>query len=149
MPSPTASQIANVAKRVDQASGLLSTRTVRVVKETLPWFEAMEPLPRSQVGLLVQAGVLGLAAWIRTPKAGPSISADVFATAPRELARVISLEQTVQLVRVAVEVVEESVEEFATPATVQCAREDVLRYSREIAFAAAGVYARAAEQRGA
>ncbi|HZY74764.1 MAG TPA: helix-turn-helix domain-containing protein, partial [Jatrophihabitantaceae bacterium] len=67
----------------------------------------------------------------------------------RELARVISLEQTVQLVRVAVEVVEESVEEFATPATVPWAREAVLRYSREIAFAAAGVYARAAEQRGA
>ena len=36
--------------------------------------------------------------------------------------------------------------------TVRCgvqAREAVLRYSREIAFAAAGVYARAAEQRGA
>jgi DNA-binding PucR family transcriptional regulator len=119
------------------------------MEETLPWFEAMEPLPRSQVGLLVQAGVLGLAAWIRTPKAGATISADVFATAPRELARVISLEQTVQLVRVAVEVVEESVEEFATPAMVAWAREAVLRYSREIAFAAAGVYARAAEQRGA
>ncbi|HVS68269.1 MAG TPA: helix-turn-helix domain-containing protein [Mycobacteriales bacterium] len=149
MSQPTASRVASIAKRVDQASGLLSTRALRRMEETLPWFNAMEPLPRSQVGLLVQAGVLGLAAWIRTPKAGATISADVFATAPRELARVISLEQTVQLVRVAVEVVEESVEEFATPATIAWAREAVLRYSREIAFAAAGVYARAAEQRGA
>ena len=149
MASPTASRIASTAKRVDQASGLLSTRALKRMEETLPWFEAMAPLPRSQVGLLVQAGVLGLAAWIRNPTAGATISADVFATAPRELARVISLEQTVQLVRVAVDVVEESVEEFATPAMVPWAREAVLRYSREIAFAAAGVYARAAEQRGA
>jgi sugar diacid utilization regulator len=119
------------------------------MEDSLPWFEAMAPLPRSQVGLLVQAGVLGLAAWIRNPTAGATISADVFATAPRELARVISLEQTVQLVRVAVEVVEESVEEVATPAMVAWTREAVLRYSREIAFAAAVVYARAAEQRGA
>jgi hypothetical protein len=128
---------------------LLSTRALKRMEETLPWFAAMAPLPRSQVGLLVQAGIQGLAAWIRTPNAGATISAEVFATAPRELARVISLEQTVQLVRVAVEVVEESVEEFATPATVPWAREAVLRYSREIAFAAAAVYARAAEQRGA
>ncbi|HVY08607.1 MAG TPA: helix-turn-helix domain-containing protein [Mycobacteriales bacterium] len=149
MPQPNASQITSTARRVDQVSGLLSTRAMRRMEETLPWFDAMAPLPRSQVGLLVQAGVQGLAAWIRNPKAGATISADVFATAPRELARVISLEQTVQLVRVAVEIVEESVEEFATPAMVPWAREAVLRYSREIAFAAAGVYARAAEQRGA
>jgi hypothetical protein len=149
MTAPTASRIASTAKRVDQASGLLSTRALKRMAETLPWFEAMAPLSRSQVGLLVQAGVLGLASWIRNPTAGATISAEVFATAPRELARVISLEQTVQLVRVAVEVVEESVEEFATPAMVPWAREAVLRYSREIAFAAAGVYARAAEQRGA
>jgi hypothetical protein len=149
MTAPTASRIASTAKRVDQASGLLSTRALKRMEETLPWFEAMAPLSRSQVGLLVQAGVLGLASWIRNPTAGATISAEVFATAPRELARVISLEQTVQLVRVAVEVVEESVEEFATPAMVPWAREAVLRYSREIAFAAAGVYARAAEQRGA
>jgi sugar diacid utilization regulator len=109
----------------------------------------MSALPRSQVGLLVQAGIRGLASWIRDPSAGSTISADVFAVAPQELTRVISLEQTVQLVRVAVEVVEESVEEFATPAMIPWAREAVLRYSREIAFAAAGVYARAAEQRGA
>lgn len=149
MSQPTASRVESAARRVDQASGLLSTRTLRRMEETLPWFEVMPALPRSQVGLLVQAGVQGLAAWIRDPSAGPTISADVFATAPQELARVISLEQTVQLVRVAVEVVEDSVEEFATPATVQWAREAVLRYSREIAFAAAQVYARAAEQRGA
>ncbi|MGN6472784.1 MAG: PucR family transcriptional regulator [Mycobacteriales bacterium] len=149
MAQPTASRVTATARRVEQVSGLLSTRAQRRMEETLPWFEAMSPLPRSQVGLLVQAGIRGLAAWIRDPSAGSTISADVFAVAPQELTRVITLEQTVQLVRVAVEVVEESVEEFATPAAVPWAREAVLRYSREIAFAAAQVYARAAEQRGA
>ncbi len=146
---PPASRVAATARKVDQVSGLLSTRALRRMEETLPWFQTMSPLPRSQVGLLVQAGVQGLAAWIRDPGAGPTISADVFAVAPQELTRVISLEQTVQLVRVAVDVVEESVEEFATPAMVAWARDAVLRYSREIAFASAQVYARAAEQRGA
>src|SRR5690349_8278306 len=116
MSQPTASRIESTARRVDQASGLLASKAQRRMEETLPWFVAMSPLPRSQVGLLVQAGVRGLSAWIRDPGAGPTISADVFAVAPQELARVISLEQTVQLIRVAVEVVEESVEEFATPA---------------------------------
>ncbi|HVT65654.1 MAG TPA: helix-turn-helix domain-containing protein [Mycobacteriales bacterium] len=149
MSQPTASRIESTARRVDQASGLLASKAQRRMEETLPWFVAMSPLPRSQVGLLVQAGVRGLSAWIRDPGAGPTISADVFAVAPQELARVISLEQTVQLIRVAVEVVEESVEEFATPAMTTWAREAVLRYSRDIAFATAQVYARAAEQRGA
>jgi DNA-binding PucR family transcriptional regulator len=53
------------------------------------------------------------------------------------------------LVRIAVEVTEDAVEEFASPTMRAWTREAVLRYSREIAFAAAGVYARAAEQRGA
>jgi hypothetical protein len=50
MASPTASRIASTAKRVDQALGLLSTRALKRMEETLPWFEAMAPLPRSQVG---------------------------------------------------------------------------------------------------
>jgi sugar diacid utilization regulator len=109
----------------------------------------MSPLPRSNVGLLVQAGIRGLADWLRDPAAGAAISADVFAIAPQELARLVSLEQTVELIRIAVDVTEEAIEEFAPAAMQAWTREAVLRYSREIAFAAARVYARAAEQRGA
>ena len=117
--------------------------------ETLPWFEAMPPLPRTQVGLLVQAGIRGFADWLRKPQAGSTISLAVFDVAPRELTRVVTLEQVVELVRVAVDVTEAAVEEFASPELEVWAREAVLRYSRDIAFAAAQVYARAAEQRGA
>ena len=48
-----------------------------------------------------------------------------------------------------VDVVEETVGELAAPGDEQHLREAVLRYSRDVAFAAAEVYARAAETRGA
>jgi sugar diacid utilization regulator len=74
---------------------------------------------------------------------------DVFGTAPRELTRSISLVQTLDLVRSVVDVVEDEVAQLAAPGDEQNLREAVLRYSREVAFAAAEVYAGAAEARGA
>ena len=67
----------------------------------------------------------------------------MFGAAPRELLRSVSLTQTLQLIRITVEVVEERVKNDDA-----ALREAILKYSREIAFAAADVYARAAEQRG-
>ena len=48
-----------------------------------------------------------------------------------------------------VRIVEEQSDDFAAPGSEQALREAILRYSREIAFSAAEVYARAAETRGA
>jgi hypothetical protein len=146
---PAPATIAAAARRVERASGQLSTRAQGVMEDTLPWFATMPPQPRSLVGLIVQAGIRGFADWLRAPGAGSRITADVFAVAPSDLASVVSLEQTVELVRIAVEVTEEAVSELAPPAQQTWLREATLRYSREIAFAAALVYARAAEQRGA
>lgn len=119
------------------------------MEATLPWFATMPPQPRSLVGLILQAGIRGFADWLRSPGSGTRITADVFAIAPSDLTSVVSLEQTVELVRIAVEVTEEAVDELAAPGMRTWLREATLRYSREIAFAAAIVYARAAEQRGA
>jgi sugar diacid utilization regulator len=69
--------------------------------------------------------------------------------APRELARVVTLQQTVELVRLTVDTVEDNVAEIAAPGEEQLLHESVLRFSREVAFAAAHVYASAAEERGA
>jgi DNA-binding PucR family transcriptional regulator len=56
----------------------------------------------------------------------------------------------VELVRTTIEVVEEGIGRIAQgPVESAALREGVLRYSREIAFAAAQVYAQAAELRGA
>jgi DNA-binding PucR family transcriptional regulator len=117
--------------------------------EQLPWYRAMPPDNRSWVGLVAQAGIAAFVEWFRTPDRPQAITADVFGTAPRELTRAVTLQQTVQLVRVVIEVVEERVEELAAPGEEAVLREAVLKYSREVAFAAAQVYAQAAEARGA
>lgn len=117
--------------------------------EELPWFGALPPEQRSYVGLVVQAGVSRFAQWLREPGQPLPVGPEVFAAAPRELTRVVNLKQTVQLIRVAVGVVEEAVPSLAGSGDEAMLRESVLRYSRELAFAAADVYAAAAEARGA
>lgn len=124
-------------------SGELSTATLRRLEETLPWYTGMPPGRRSAVGLVAQAGITSFISWFEDPASTPWIAADVFGAAPRELLRSVSLTQTLQLIRITVEVVEERVKNDD-----DVLREAILLYSREIAFAAADVYARAAEQRG-
>lgn len=135
-------------QRVRKAASPLSTAAVRSM-EQLPWFAALAAEQRSYVGLVVHAGIGGFAEWLRRPDQPLPVGPEVFAAAPRELARAVNLKQTVQLIRVAVEIVEQAVPSLAAPGDEQPLREAVLRYSREIAFAAADVYAAAAEARGA
>ncbi|MGH3344088.1 MAG: PucR family transcriptional regulator [Carbonactinosporaceae bacterium] len=136
-------------RRLERATGDLASVAIARMDEKLPWFRAMPADNRSWVGLVAQAGIAAFVEWFRHPKAPQTISADVFGTAPRELARTVTLQQTVELVRVTIEVVEERIEELAAAGEEQALREAVLLYSREIAFAAAQVYAQAAEARGA
>ncbi|TFC12241.1 PucR family transcriptional regulator [Cryobacterium algoritolerans] len=124
-------------------SGELSTATLKKLEDTLPWYGDMPPGRRSAVGLVAQAGITSFISWFDDPRSTPWIAADVFGAAPRELLRSISLQQTLQLIRVTVEVVEERVKDGS-----EVLREAILLYSREIAFGAADVYARAAEARG-
>jgi hypothetical protein len=104
---------------------------------------------RSWIGLVAQAGIAAFTEWFRQPETPSKVSADVFGTAPRELTRAITLPQTVELVRVTIEVIESRIDELAAPGYESVLREALLLYSREIAFATAGVYAHAAEARGA
>ncbi|GGF24515.1 PucR family transcriptional regulator [Subtercola lobariae] len=124
-------------------SGELSTATIKRLDETLPWYGDMPPGRRSAVGLVAQAGIKSFITWYDDPTTTTWIASDVFGSAPRELLRSVSLQQTLQLIRVVVEVVEQRVANGD-----QDLREAILLYSREIAFASADVYARAAEARG-
>jgi hypothetical protein len=117
--------------------------------DALPWFTALPPAQRADVGLVVQAGISAFTTWLRDASDAVSPAPDVFGAAPRELARAVNLKQTVQLIRVVVGVLDEQVPILAEPGHEVELREAVLRYSREIAFAAAEVYAAAAEARGA
>jgi hypothetical protein len=132
-----------------RATGQLTTAATKRMEETLPWFRDLGPEERSWVSLVAQAGITAFIDWYTSPEPAPALTADVFGAAPRELARVISLEQTVDLVRTTVSVVESAIDRLATDADQPQLRLAVLRYSREIAFSAAEVYARAAEARGA
>ncbi len=114
-----------------------------------PWYRELGARERSWVGMVAQAGITAFVEWYSHPERVEEITASVFSAAPRELARVVSLEQTVALMRTIISVVEQTIEAIDDPATRIPLREAVLRYSREIAFSAAGVYARAAEARGA
>lgn len=124
-------------------SGDLATATTQRLEDSLPWYAEMPPGRRSAVGLVAQAGITSFIQWYDDPASTPWIAADIFAAAPRELLRSVSLTQTLQLIRVTVEVTEERV-----AGRGEDLREAILLYSREVAFAAADVYARAAEARG-
>src|SRR5690606_37084587 len=110
----------------------------------LPWYREMPPGRRSAIGLVAQAGITSFLEYLENPESQPWIAADVFAAAPRELLRSISLQQTLQLIRVVVDTVEKTLSDNGAVEL----RNAMLHYSREIAFSAADVYARAAEARG-
>jgi DNA-binding PucR family transcriptional regulator len=124
-------------------AGDLATATLARLEQTLPWYRQMPPARRAAVGSVAQSGITSFIQWYQDPNSQPWVAADVFASAPRELLRSISLQETLQLIRVVVEVVEDKV-----VAEHPELREAILRYSRDIAFSAADVYAKAAEARG-
>ena len=135
-------------KKLRASVGQLSTTTMRQLEKSLPWYSRLSSDERSALGLVAQNGIAAFVAWYERPSSPSWILSDVFGTAPTELTRSISLQKALQLIRIVVEVVEDQVPVIAPEADQPSLREAVLRYSREVAFAAADVYARAAESRG-
>jgi PucR C-terminal helix-turn-helix domain/GGDEF-like domain len=136
--------------RLEASMGALGTAAMLSMDRRLPWFRGMSAENRSWLGLVAQAGVAAFVDWIKHPeRTRPAVAGEVFGTAPRELARAVTLQQAVEMVRVIVDVVEAQVDELAAPGGEPELREAVLRYTREIAFGTAQVYARTAEARGA
>lgn len=136
-------------ERLTAAAGEIATDATVRMEATYPWYRQLSADERAWVGLVAQAGISAFLDWVADPGEAPQLTADVFGSAPRELARVISLEQTVALVRTTIEVVETAIDALIDEPARSTAREATLRYSREVAFSAAEVYARAAEARGA
>jgi hypothetical protein len=101
--------------------------------------------------MILQAGVRGFVDWFEEggDSGEPAIATSVFGAAPRALAGVITLQQTVDLVKLSIEVVESNVEDIVAAEDTEEVRRAISRYAREVAFATAEVYARAAEVRGA
>lgn len=151
-PTRASGELSATLKRIERAAGSLATASVARMDEALPWFRGMPADQRAWVMLVAQSGVQSLVEWLRRDdraKGTQEVSDEIFDAAPRALARSISLQQTVALIKVTIDVVEEQVSTLAAPGEEALLREAILRYSREVAFAAARVYARAAETRGA
>ncbi|MGH3355362.1 MAG: PucR family transcriptional regulator [Nocardioidaceae bacterium] len=139
----------SVVRRLEKSVGHVSQTALTRMDHELPWFRQLSAEDRSWIGLIVQAGVKAFITWFRDPSHPNAITADVFGTAPQALTRVITLQQTVEMVRTSIDVVEEELEAIVEPDDVRAVREGITRYAREVAFSAAEVYARAAEMRGA
>ncbi len=137
-------------RKVERASSGLATRSVALMDERLPWFRTLPAQQRSWVTLVAQAGITGYVGWATGGLDGFKLTEAVFGSAPRDLVRSVSLRRTVELVRIAISVAEQHLPALgATPAESAALADSLLRYSREVAFSAAGVYAAAAESRGA
>lgn len=150
-PERIAAERAVLARRVQRMTGELTTDATSRMDSAHPWFKALPADERASVSTVAQAGITTFVDWFLSDQSPSNSVAAIFASAPRDLARLITLQQTVELVRTTLAVVEESVNRIAgeSPERRQHLRESLLRYSGEIAFAAAEVYARAAETRGA
>ena len=140
---------AETVRRIERATGTLGTAAIAAMDKRLPWFRHMSAENRSWLGLVAQAGIAAFLDWIRHPERNRPAVTEVFGTAPRELARAVSLQHAVEMVRVIIDAVEAQVDELAAPGDEAVLREAVLTYARELAFSAALVYARTAEARGA
>ena len=140
---------AETVRRIERATGALGTAAIAAMDKRLPWFRNMSAENRSWLGLVAQAAIAAFGDWIRHPERNRPAVTQVFGTAPRELARAVSLQHAVEMMRVIIDAVEAQVDELAAPGNEAELREAVLTYAREIAFSAALVYARTAEARGA
>jgi PucR C-terminal helix-turn-helix domain/GGDEF-like domain len=137
-------------RRLELASGGLATACLAAMDERQPWFRRLDADQRAGVLLVTQTGVANFVAWLGERGETIRLTAEAFRIAPRDLAQRLSLRQTVDLVRIATDVFERHLPPLAADdAEHRVLVESILRFGREIAFAAATVYAGAAETRGA
>ncbi|HEY2765657.1 MAG TPA: helix-turn-helix domain-containing protein [Pseudonocardiaceae bacterium] len=137
-------------RRLERASGGLATASVAEMEQRYPWFLRLPADQRAGVLLVTQTSVANFVEWLKDPQHSIKLTVEAFRTAPRDLARWVSLRQTVELVRVATLVFEQRLPDLAADDAERAVlTEASLRYGREVAFAAAITYAGAAEARGA
>ncbi|HEX9831813.1 MAG TPA: PucR family transcriptional regulator, partial [Mycobacterium sp.] len=139
-----------VLRRLKQYSGRLATQTVHALEERLPFFAELDASQRASVQLVVQTAVVNFVEWMRDPQSNVSYTAQAFEVVPQDLRRRIALRQSVEMVRTTMEFLEEMVPLLArSDEQLTALTAGILRYSRDLAFAAATAYADQAEARGA
>jgi hypothetical protein len=137
-----------MVRRLSSQSAVMTTAVLAEMEARHDWFGNMEAEHRSWIGIVARAGIDLFVDWLADEGEEPVSPAGLFNAAPRSVMRRISLKQTVELVRTTVEVVEQTVAQMprGDRAVLSAA---IVYFSREVAFAAAELYATAAESRGA
>jgi hypothetical protein len=149
MTSPRRRSRAQIARRLQRSVGDLTTVALARMERDMSWFRQLTAENRSWISLIVQAGIDSFITWYRDPDEAAPLTAEVFGAAPRALTGVVSLHQTVEMVRVSIEVVEDNLVDAVGEEDAPSVHGALDRYAREVAFATAEVYAKAAEMRGA
>jgi DNA-binding PucR family transcriptional regulator len=125
----------------------MTTATLAEMDRQHDWFAAMRPEHRSWITLVARAGIDQFVTWFADLADDPPSPAVFFNAAPRQATRRISLNQTVQLVKTTVSVVAQELQTLP-PDESQVLGLAIVYFSRDVAFAAAELYAQAAETRG-
>jgi DNA-binding PucR family transcriptional regulator len=139
-----------VAERLDASVDALTSAATERMDADLPWFRELSDEDKDWIARITRNGVRAFVDWFRAPERElTKATFEVFGTAPQALASNISLRQTVEMVRTTIDVVERVTPDLLGDQDGDVVRDAIMLFSREVAFAAADVYARAAEMRGA
>lgn len=144
---PDPSRRAAISERLTASASGLTTTALADMAAKYAWINELEAEYRSWINVLVRNGVDAFVHWF--DHGANDADRNIFESAPRPLQRQITLHQTVDLIRSTIDTVEDQVEALMPPEDRGTLRAALLHYSREVAFDAAEVYARAAEMRGA
>lgn len=153
----TMSKTTNIQRLIGEAKAHLDN--------DLTWYRQLPDTDKELLNLIVQTAVVDFISWfseyqraqrqahergdtLRNPAISPSTD-HLFFVAPFEFTESISLRQTLDTIRLVVDSMEENIDAFVGPDEREDALIAMLYYSREVAFSAAGIYAQAAEARGA
>ncbi len=144
---PSTRSRASIARRLRQVAAKMTTAAIAAVDTRYEWFGRLSPEHRASVTLVARAGVDGFINWFG--EGGSDRQVQIFDRAPRDLSRHVSLKQTVDLTRSIIDTVDAQIDELMPRADRPYLHAALNEYSRDVAFAAAEVYAAAAEVRGA
>lgn len=137
-----------MVRRLSTQAAAMTTAVLAEMDAQHEWFGEMDAESRSWIGIVARAGIDLFVDWLADEGAEPISPSGLFDAAPRSVMRRISLKQTVELVRTTVEVVEQTVSQMPR-GDRSVLSSAIVYFSREVAFAAAELYATAAESRGA
>ena len=139
---------AELAAELNRSVGDLTTAAVTAMERTYPWFRELSAENRAWISSVAHSGIMEFIEWFRDPSRQQPVP-NIFSVAPDAMATIVSLQQTVALVRTTIGVVDDRADEICGPDDGATVRAAVAWYASEVAFDAADVYARAAESRGA